>query len=143
MSRRIDLYWILESLNLNDVLMMLLRYVFRTSQMSYVLLFLGGLGFYGCLLYRRFVTSNWRCFLKPILQWKINNYYIFWVCVFSLIYPTYEVHDPYHTVTCGLSGFTIFSTLSHKRHIFRKKEVIVHKFYVLTFLTILSEIFLF
>ena len=57
MSSRIDFSWILESLNLNDVLMML-RYVFRTSQVSYVLLFLGGLDFYGCLLYRRFVTFN-------------------------------------------------------------------------------------
>ena len=46
MSRRIDFSRILESLNLNDVLMMLLRYVFRNSKMSYVLLFLGGLGFY-------------------------------------------------------------------------------------------------
>ena len=34
MSRRIDFSSILESLNLNDVLMMFLRYVFRTSQMS-------------------------------------------------------------------------------------------------------------
>ena len=34
MSRRIDFCWILESLNLNDVLIMSLRYVFRTSQMS-------------------------------------------------------------------------------------------------------------
>ena len=59
MSRRIDFSLILESLTLNDVLMML-HYVLRTSQMSYVLLFIGGLGFYGCLFYRRFITSDWR-----------------------------------------------------------------------------------
>jgi hypothetical protein len=42
---------------------------------------------------------------------------------------------------CGLSGCTDFSTLSHKRHDFRK-SVIEHKTCVLIFSTILSEAFL-
>jgi len=31
-----------------------------------------------------------------------------------------------HIVICGLSGSTIFSTLSHKRHDFRKKKTLLN-----------------
>ena len=55
-------------------------------------------------------------------------------CVCSLIYPAYKAHTPYCIVICCLSGFIIFSTLSHKRHDFREK-VTEHKICVLIFST--------
>jgi len=42
------------------------------------------------------------------------------VCVCSLIYPTCKAHTPYYIVICGLSEWTTFYTLSHKRHDFQK-----------------------
>jgi len=48
------------------------------------------------------------------LQWKSNNYYIFWVCVYRLGYLTYKAHVLYYTVICGLSGLLHLSGLSHK-----------------------------
>ena len=47
-----------------------------------------------------------------------------------------------HIAMCGLSGCTIFSTLSHKRHAFRKKTVIEYEMCVLFPLQLLSETFL-
>jgi len=48
----------------------------------------------------------------------------------------------HHIVICALAGFNIFfSTLSHKRHDFRK-YVIEHKMCVLVFYRVLSETFL-
>jgi hypothetical protein len=44
------------------------------------------------------------------------------------------------TMSCGLSGSTTFSTLSHKRHDFRK-NVTEYKICVLIFSTILFETF--
>jgi len=32
---------------------------------------------------------------KPLLQWKSNKYYIFWVCVCRLWYPACNKHAPY------------------------------------------------
>ena len=40
------------------------------------------------------------------LQWKINKYYIFLVCTFSLIYSAYNAWR--HIVMCGLSGCAVF-----------------------------------
>ena len=34
-------------------------------------------------------------FLQPLLQWKSNKYYIFWVCVCSLRHPARKAHAPY------------------------------------------------
>jgi len=33
--------------------------------------------------------------VQPLLQWKTNKYYLFWVCVCSLSYPAGNVHAPY------------------------------------------------
>ena len=44
-------------------------------------------------------------------------------------------------IICGLSGCTIFSTLSHKRHDFRE-TFMEHKMCILNCLQLLSEIFL-
>jgi len=59
-----------------------------------------------------------RHFFQTLLQWKSNNYYIFCVHVFNLIMHAMVMLD---IVVCGLLGSKlIFSTLSHKKHIFRK-----------------------
>jgi len=86
------------------------------------------------------VRESWRggAFVQPLLQWKSNKCYIFWVCVCSLTYPGCKAHAPYCHVTCPVLQY--FSALSHKRHDFRK--VIEHGTCVLIFSTNLSEIFL-
>jgi len=64
----------------------------------------------------------------PLSQCKSNNYYTFWVCIFSLRYPTSNAQVLYYPVTCGLPGCTIFFfTLSHKQYYFRKKKITYHK----------------
>jgi len=65
-------------------------------------------------------------FAKPLLAWKNSKCFILWVCVCSLRYPACSAHAPYYIVICVLSHSTIFFTLSHKRHNFRKKKVIEH-----------------
>jgi len=54
--------------------------------------------------------------VRPLLLWKGHKCYAFWVCVY------------------GLSGCTMFSTLSHERHDFRK-NIIGHKIFILIFST--------
>ena len=57
-------------------------------------------------------------------------------CVCSLIYPECKAHAPYYIFICSLSGPTIFSTLSHKCHDFRKKKKVTeYKTRVLIFST--------
>jgi len=34
-------------------------------------------------------------FMQPLLQWKINNYYVFWERVYSLRCPACKAHVPY------------------------------------------------
>ena len=59
--------------------------------------------------------------MQTLLLLKNNEYYIFWVCVCSLRHPACNAHAPYYIVICGLSGCTIFSTLSRKGKIFGRK----------------------
>jgi len=68
------------------------------------------------------------------MQWKINKYYMFWVWVCSLSYPSCKAHVPYCIVICDLSVCTIFSTVFHTRQDFRKK-VTEHNTCVLIFST--------
>ena len=65
-------------------------------------------------------------------------------CVFvcSLSYLAWKEHGPYYIAVYGLSGLTIFSTLSHKRCDFRKKNPWTYRIFVLIFFTIWSEIIL-
>jgi len=37
----------------------------------------------------------WGSFTQPLLLWKNNKYYIFWVGVCSLCYPVHNTHAPY------------------------------------------------
>jgi hypothetical protein len=43
-------------------------------------------------------------------------------CGFSLRYPSRRARALYYTVVCGLSGCTLFFTLSHESIIFEKKK---------------------
>jgi len=33
--------------------------------------------------------------MQPLLHWKINTYYVFWVCVYSLRCTEFQAHAPY------------------------------------------------
>jgi hypothetical protein len=65
------------------------------------------------------------------------------VCILaSVIQHAKRIFSAQHYIAiCDLSGCTIFSKLSHKRHDFRK-TIIEHKMCILIFSTTLSEIFL-
>jgi hypothetical protein len=90
-----------------------------------------------CIIYYKTgnVRRTWHrgAFVQPLLWWKSDNYYIFWVCMCNLVYPTCNGHAPYcHLWPTRL--YNIFSTLSHKRHDFRKKAI-EYKMCVLIFST--------
>jgi len=51
-------------------------------------------------------------------------------CFFSLSYPACNLRTPQYVVTCGLSGSTVFSTLSHKRHDFPEKVLNIKKLFL-------------
>jgi len=70
---------------------------------------------------------------------KSCKHYIFWVCVCNLSYSACNAHKPY----CHLWSVRVnnFSTLSHKRHDFRKK--LLNRIWVFWFsVQFFSEIFL-
>jgi len=55
-----------------------------------------------------------------LLQWQINKYYIFWVCVCSIRYSARNAHAPYcHLWPAQL--YHIIYTLSNIWHSFRKR----------------------
>jgi hypothetical protein len=62
--------------------------------------------------------------VQPLLQWKSNEYYIFWVCVCSLRYPTCNAHAPLVYCRLWLSASTVihFTTLTHKLNDLRKRQ---------------------
>jgi hypothetical protein len=64
------------------------------------------------------------------------------VCAWSLIYPSRTAHAPY-IVIWDLPRSALFFHVSHKRHYFRKKNVIEPKCVFLFLLQLLSETFLF
>jgi len=65
------------------------------------------------------VVVKRRC--RRHLQWKKNKYYILWVCVCSFTYPVCSSHAPFcHLWPAPL--YSIFSTLSHKRHDLKKND---------------------
>jgi len=81
--------------------------------------------------------------MPPLLQWKSNNYYIFWVCIFSL--GTQHVMRMrgiiLSSVTCPL--YHIFPHYLLNDTIFDKKEILNTKCVYWFPLQILSETFLF
>jgi len=74
------------------------------------------------------------------LWWKGNKYYIFWVFVWSIIYPACKANALYYTIVWGLFVSTIFFLHYFITADFRKKKVTVHKMYVLIFSTTMTEI---
>jgi hypothetical protein len=82
-------------------------------------------------------TYKWGALVQSLLQWKSNKYYIFWVCVCSLIYPACKAHDPYDIVISDLSGSTIFFHIISQTARLLEKKVIEHNIRVL----ILSKIY--
>jgi hypothetical protein len=60
------------------------------------------------------------------MLWKNNNYYIFWVRVFSISYPECKAHAPYYIVMCDLSGCTMFlHFISTKKWISGKSSLLL------------------
>jgi hypothetical protein len=51
-------------------------------------------------------------FVQTLLPWKSNKYYVFWVCVCSLIYPAFIAHGPCYVVICDLSDSTFFHIIT-------------------------------
>jgi len=72
---------------------------------------------------------------------KSNTYYVFWVCVCNLTYPTWNALATYcHPWPVRFYNF--FFTLSHKRRDFRKRKVLNIKCVFRFSLQSLSETFL-
>jgi hypothetical protein len=59
----------------------------------------------------RHCTYNvtWSAFVQPLLQWKNNKYYIFWVFVCSLRYP----EDNAHATHCHLWPARLYNIFPH------------------------------
>jgi len=85
-------------------------------------------------------TWHWGALVQPMLHWKSNNYYIFWVSVCSLRYTAWNAHALY----CHLwpDRLQYFSTFSHTRHDFLRKLWDINCFFRFS-LQLLSETFLF
>ena len=56
------------------------------------------------------------------MQWKRNECCTTCLCICGLRYPACLAHEPYCHVVCPALQY--FSTLSHKRHDFRKKKLL-------------------
>ena len=72
-----------------------------------------------CIIYHQ------GAFVQPLLQWKINKYYIFWVCVCSLWYPAWNAHAPllYCHMWWPVRLYNNFPHYLIKWHDFRKKNL--------------------
>jgi hypothetical protein len=55
------------------------------------------------------ITQRSGAFVQPLLQWKINKYYIFWVWICSLGYPECNAHAPY----CHLWPARLYKIFRH------------------------------
>jgi hypothetical protein len=72
--------------------------------------------------------------MQPLLQFISNKYYIFWVGLFNLRHPVYNVHAPY----CHMWSVRLYRIFPHylmNGAIFEKKNVIEDEHSVLIFST--------
>jgi hypothetical protein len=85
------------------------------------------------------ITQLWDAFAQPLLQWKSNKYYIFWVCVCSLRYPACNAHAPY----CHLWSAPLYNIFPHYLiNETNKEKKSLNTKCVLIFKTVLFETFL-
>jgi hypothetical protein len=73
------------------------------------------------------IMQQWRAFLQPLLRWKSNEYYIFWVCVFKCRYPACNAHAQ-HCHLCPALLYNIFPHYLIYGTIFKKLLNIKHVF---------------
>jgi hypothetical protein len=98
-----------------------------------------------CTLFKRLAMcvsmKHFGMFAKPILPWKTSKYYIFWVCVCSLVNQHAKCMS--HIILSSVACLDVqyFSILSYKWHDFQKR-VTEYKICVLIFPTTPSETFL-
>jgi hypothetical protein len=62
-------------------------------------------------------------FMQPLLQWRRSKDCISWVCVYSLRYPSYNVHAPY-CHQCPVQIYNIFPHYLINGTIFEKSYCI-------------------
>ena len=86
-------------------------------------------------------THNVILFVQPLLLWKRNKYYIFWLCVRNLSYPAIKAHPPYFIVIFDLSCSTVYFCIISLAIPF-SKNVIGNKMCILYYLQNSSEILL-
>jgi hypothetical protein len=72
-------------------------------------------------------------FVQPLLQWKSNKFFIYWMCVCKPSNPASKAHAPHYMGICSLLGCTIFFHIV-SQHDFQE-NVMEHTMCVLTFST--------
>jgi hypothetical protein len=85
------------------------------------------------------ITQHWGTFVQPLLQWKSNEYHIFWVCICSLRFPPCNAHEPY----CHLWPAPLYNIFPNylKNKTNKKKKLLNAKCVFWFSLQLLSETF--
>ena len=90
------------------------------------------------------ITQHSGALAKPLLPWKRNNYYTFWVCVCvcNPSYPACKAHAPYCIVMWPVWLYHIYSRYFIKSMIFGKRKLLNIKCVLWFSLQLLPETFL-
>ena len=54
------------------------------------------------------IIIYWGACMQPLFQWKNVKYFIYWVCVCKVSYPSSKAHAPHYMGICSLPGCTIY-----------------------------------